>query len=89
MTWLSLRRACTHIALFGASFGIGVFAFAPAAQAYTYDGSRAASFAHDWSANGQALRNPTYNQYSQDCANFASQALVAGLLPQDRCSSSG
>ena len=47
---------------------------------YNYNASKAISYARQWATG----RNPNYKSFSSDCANFVSQCLVAGGVPQVR-----
>lgn len=50
-----------------------------AAIASTYNGTAAANYALAWAENGNKKRNPYYNTgWTNDCTNFASQAVYAG-----------
>ena len=44
------------------------------------DQYKAVAYADDWTKRDKV--NPQYNSYDNNCANFASQTLVAGGMPQ-------
>lgn len=46
---------------------------------YSYNRDAAVQYAHTWFA----LQNPAYYAYTQDCANFVSQCLLAGGIPEN------
>lgn len=54
--------------------------FSPAVSAYTYNGRDARRYANQHALNP----NPDYREFSGDCANFVSQCLYAGGIPQDK-----
>jgi hypothetical protein len=78
LNW-TMKRLFAFIIAFLLGFGL----FVPAAFAYTYTGKNAADYAHKWSSNTETLRNPNYKYWKQDCANFVSQSLRAGGMPND------
>jgi hypothetical protein len=72
-----------RIVIFCVGIALGMATFLPAAHAFTYSISDARNYAHKWSSNYEKLRNDNYKQYEQDCANFVSQVLRAGGMPDD------
>ncbi len=76
-------RLLKRVAVFTIACAAGFAVCAPAAFAYTWNGTNAASYAHKWSSNTSTLRNGDYDKFSNDCANFVSQSLRAGGMPND------
>ncbi len=58
-----------------------VFFFCPKDVAAIYSGTNAKTYSYTWVSNSQTLRNPDFQNFSQDCANYVSQCLDAGELP--------
>ncbi len=54
--------------------------FSPAVSAYTYNGREARRYANQYALSP----NPDYREFDGDCANFVSQCLYAGGIPQDK-----
>lgn len=63
-----------------AVLAIGLWLLATAPLASAYSGAAAANYANSWTDNdpNTNTRNPAWPSFGNDCANFVSQALLAG-----------